>query len=103
MAEPLRSRLRILLSWTLGFFAGGIVLVLVSAYSGIYRVAASAGHPDWRDWFFTLGRRRSVKVNSVTIDAPVLDLAGRGCTPFDRATGRNRGGIFREAVIGGTR
>ncbi|MDP1663559.1 MAG: c-type cytochrome [Methylobacter sp.] len=75
MAEPVRSRLRKLLPWAFGLFVAGIVLVLTIAYSGIYSVAASAGHPDWLDWFFALGKRRSVIVNSMTIDAPVLDLA----------------------------
>lgn len=76
MAEPVRSRLRMLLPWALGLFAAGIVLVLTIAYSGIYSVAASAGHPDWLDWFFTLGKRRSVTFNSLPVDAPRLDIAG---------------------------
>ncbi|MGZ8238006.1 MAG: c-type cytochrome [Methylobacter sp.] len=75
MAKPVRRRLRKLLPWALGLFAGGIVFVLVVAYSGIYSVAASAGHPDWLDWFFTLGKRRSVTVNSKPIDPPELDIA----------------------------
>ncbi|MGZ5599711.1 MAG: c-type cytochrome [Methylobacter sp.] len=76
MAEPVKSGLRKLLPWALGLFAGGIVLVLAIAYSGIYSVAASAGHPDWLDWFFTLGKRRSVEVNSRPVEAPELDMTG---------------------------
>jgi cytochrome c553 len=74
MAEPVKSRLRKFLPWAFGLFACGIVLVLTIAYSGIYSVAASAGHPDWIDWFFTLGKRRSVEFNSKPVDTPELDV-----------------------------
>jgi cytochrome c553 len=76
MAGPVKTRLGKLLPWGFGLFAGGLVLVLAVAYSGIYSVAASAGHPDWLDWFFTLGKRRSVMFNSKPVDAPKLDIAG---------------------------
>lgn len=75
MAKPVRRRLRKLLPWALGLLGGGIVLVLTIAYSGIYSVAASAGHPDWLDWFFALGKRRSVMVNSMPVETPFLNLA----------------------------
>jgi cytochrome c553 len=74
MAEPVRIRLRRLLPWALGLFAGGIAMVMLIAYSGIYSVAASAGHPDWLDWFFALGKERSVVSNSRAIDPPELNL-----------------------------
>lgn len=75
MSKPVKRLLRKLLPWTPGLLAGGVVLVLAIAYSGIYNVAASAGHPDWLDWFFTLGKRRSVIVNSKSVDAPELNLS----------------------------
>ncbi|WP_333874759.1 c-type cytochrome [Methylobacter sp.] len=74
MAEPIKSRLRKLLPWALGLFAGGIVLVLAIAYSGIFNVAASAGHPELLEWLLTLGKSRSVIVNSKPVDAPELNL-----------------------------
>jgi len=76
MAKPVKRRLRKLLPWALGLFAGGIVLVLVIAYSGIFNIAASAGHPAWMEWFLRLGKDRSVIVNSQSVDVPELDLAG---------------------------
>ena len=75
MAKPVKRRLRKLLPWALGLFAGGIVLVLAIAYSGIFNIAASAGHPAWLEWFLTLGKERSVIVNSKPVDAPELNLA----------------------------
>jgi cytochrome c553 len=74
MAKPVRRRLRKLLPWALGLFAGGIVLVLAIAYSGIFNIAASAGHPVWLEWLLTLGKERSVIVNSKPVDVPELNL-----------------------------
>ncbi|TRW96136.1 c-type cytochrome [Candidatus Methylobacter oryzae] len=76
MAEPVKSRFRKFLPWALGLFAGGIALVLVIAYSGIFNIAASAGHPAWMEWLLTLGKERSVIVNSKSVDVPELDIAG---------------------------
>ncbi len=75
MAEPVKSRFRKLLPWAFGLFAGGIALVLVIAYSGIFNIAASAGHPAWMEWFLRLGKDRSVIVNSKSVDVPELDIA----------------------------
>lgn len=83
MAKPVRRRLRKLLPWAFGLFAGGIVLVLVIAYSGIFNIAASAGHPALLEWLLTLGKERSVIVNSKTVDIPELDIAG--LTPLGAA------------------
>lgn len=69
------SRWRALLLWALGLLAGGIALALLIAYSGIYNIAASAGHPAWLEWFLQLGKERSVVANSRSLDAPALDLA----------------------------
>lgn len=76
MAKPVIRRLRKLLPWALGLVAGGIVLVLAIAYSGIFNIAASAGHPAWMEWFLRLGKDRSVIVNSKSVDVPELDIAG---------------------------
>ncbi|MDD5581121.1 MAG: c-type cytochrome [Methylobacter sp.] len=74
MAESVRSRFRKLLPWALGLSAGGIALVLVIVYSGIFNIAASAGHPAWLEWLLTLGKERSVIVNSKSVDVPELNL-----------------------------
>jgi len=55
-------------------FAGGIALVLIVAYSGIFNIAASAGHPVLLEWLLTLGKERSVIVNSKPVDVPELNL-----------------------------
>jgi cytochrome c553 len=75
MAAPLRRLLRQLLPWTPGLLAGGIALVLAIAYSGIFNIAASAGHPAWLEWLLTLGKERSVIVNSKSVDVPELNSA----------------------------
>jgi len=74
MAKPVRRRLRKFLPWGLGLFIGGVVLVLVIAYSGIFNIAASAGHPAWMEWLLTLGKERSVIVNSKPVDVPELNF-----------------------------
>lgn len=73
MAKPIRSGFRKLLPWALGLFAAGIVFALVIAYSGIFNIAASAGHPAWLEWFLTLGKERSVIVNSKPVVVPELN------------------------------
>jgi cytochrome c553 len=75
MMEWIRRHWRFLLLWTLGLLAGGIVLALMGAYSGILNIAASAGHPVWLESFLQLGKERSVKFNSRAIDLPALELA----------------------------
>lgn len=62
--------------WTIGKLAaaaGGLLLVLVTgvllvAFSGIYNVAASLGHPQWLDWFLRLGMSRSVAFHSRDVE-----------------------------------
>ncbi len=108
MAKPVKRRLRKLLPWAIGLFAGGIVLVLVIAYSGIYSVAASAGHPDWLDWFFTLGKRRSVVLNSKPVAPPELDIAGLlplgaahfqgGCATCHRTPGQTLNPVYDQML-----
>lgn len=64
-----------LMLWTLGLFAGGGVLALLVAYSGVISLAASTGHTPWVDWLLKMGKERSVKFNSKPIDPPELNLA----------------------------
>jgi len=75
MAPPLKWLLIKLLPWIPGFLAGGILLVLAIAYSGIFNIAASAGHPAWLEWLLMLGKERSVIVNSKPVDVPELNFA----------------------------
>jgi cytochrome c553 len=75
MSKPVKRLLRKLLPWTPALLAGGIVLVLAIAYSGIFNIAASAGHPAWLEWLLMLGKERSVIVNSKPVDVPELDFA----------------------------
>lgn len=98
MAEPLKSRFHKRLPWALGLFAGGIALVLVIAYSGIFNIAASAGHPAWMEWLLQLGKERSVIVNSQDIYVPELNFTERvplgaahfqlGCATCHKAPGQ---------------
>lgn len=74
MAWTIKIRLRKLWFWLAGLLPVGAMFVLLIAYSGIYNVAASAGHPDWLDWFFSLGKRRSVVINSKLVQPPELNL-----------------------------
>lgn len=75
MMEKVRRHWRSLLPWALGLFAGGIALAFMIAYSGIFNIAASAGHPAWLEQFLQMAKERSVKFNSRSIDPPTLDLA----------------------------
>ena len=75
MAGPLKQRWPLFLYWGLGLSLGAALLALIIAYSGIFNIAASAGHPHWLNWFLTLGKRRSIIVNSRPVIAPELNLA----------------------------
>lgn len=66
---------RALLIWGIGLYVGGIALALLAAYSGIYNIAASAGHPAWMEAYLMLGKVRSVEVNSKPVEAPELNFA----------------------------
>lgn len=77
MMEKVRRHWRSLLPWALGLFAGGIALAFMIAYSGIFNIAASAGHPAWLEQFLQMAKERSVKFNSRSIDPPALDLVER--------------------------
>ncbi|WP_425409834.1 c-type cytochrome [Hyphococcus sp.] len=70
---------------------------VVVAYSGLYSVAASRGHPAWLNWFLETGMRQSVQHHSGAVDAPALDAPGLaqlgaahfqgGCAPCHGAPG----------------
>lgn len=75
MMERARRHWRSLLLWALGLFAIGIAFAFMIAYSGIFNIAASAGHPVWLERFLQMAKERSVKFNSRSIVMPALDLA----------------------------
>ncbi|WP_031430648.1 c-type cytochrome [Methylomicrobium agile] len=75
MTEWLAAHWRSLLLWALGLFAGGVALALLVAYSGIYNVAASAGHHPWLEAFLKMAKDRSVIFNSRSVKAPELEFA----------------------------
>ncbi|MGZ8221312.1 MAG: c-type cytochrome, partial [Methylobacter sp.] len=108
MAKPVRRRLRKLLPWAIGLFAGGIVLALAIAYSGIFNIAASAGHPVLLEWLLTLGKERSVIVNSKPVDVPELNLTELvplgaahfqgGCATCHRTPGQKLNPVYAQML-----
>lgn len=64
------------LLWGGGLLIAGVAGALLVAYSGVYSVAASRGHPAWLDWFLRVGMTQSVETNSAGVRAPDLDGAG---------------------------
>lgn len=82
---------------------GGALLV---AWTGVYNVAASRGHPVWLNNFLELGMRRSVEANSgaeppdyISLDDPNLIQLGAahyhdGCAPCHAAPGELINPIF---------
>lgn len=97
----MRKTVRI--TWTrivyslVALFLLGVAGALLVAWSGIYSVAASHGHPPWLNWFLELGMRRSVEVNAPDLKAPDLTDPGLialgashfqgGCAPCHGAPG----------------
>jgi cytochrome c553 len=77
MTEWTAAHWRSLLLWALGFFAGGVALALLVAYSGIYNVAASAGHHPWLEAFLKMAKDRSVIFNSKSVKPPELEFAAQ--------------------------
>lgn len=74
MREWLTRRWRSLLLWGLGLLAGGIAFAVLIAYSGVYSVAASAGHHPLIEGFLKMAKDRSVIFNSRPVDTPELEL-----------------------------
>lgn len=87
-----------------GVALAGVIGAVVVAYSGLYNVAASRGHPAWLDWFLETGMRRSVQHHSSGAPTPDLsdpDLitlgAGHfqgGCAPCHGAPGQPLNPIY---------
>ena len=81
-----------------GFALAGVVGAIFVAYSGLYSVAASRGHPAWLNWFLETGMRRSVQFHSSDTPPPDLNDAGLvalgaghfqgGCAPCHGAPGQ---------------
>ncbi len=81
-----------------GLALAGVIGAVFFAYSGLYNVAASRGHPAWLDWFLETGMRRSVQFHSSGAPAPDLNDpelftlgAGHfqgGCAPCHGAPGQ---------------
>lgn len=82
-----------------------VVGALLIAWSGIYSVAASRGHPAWLNWFLELGMSRSVKVNAKDLASPDLSDPGLialgashfqgGCAPCHGAPGEPVNPIYQ--------
>ena len=72
----------------LALLAIGIVGGALFVWSGLYNVAASAGHRPFVHWVLELGMRRSVETHALGIETPPLnDLA-----LFERGAGHFQGG-----------
>jgi cytochrome c553 len=77
---------------------------LLVAYSGVYSVAASEGHPKWMNWFLSVGMRRSVQANARPAPHPDLSDPGLialgaahfqgGCAPCHAAPGQQINAVF---------
>ena len=84
----------------------GIGGALLIAWTGVYNVAASRGHPVWLNEFLELGMRRSVESNSsatppahIELDDPDLVQLGAahfrgGCAPCHAAPGETISPVF---------
>lgn len=84
-------RAKVTITWTrivYGFaalFVLGLAGALLVAWSGMYSVAASRGHPAWLNWFLEVGMRRSVEANAKDLKEPDLtdaDLIALGASHF---------------------
>lgn len=78
---------------------------MIVAWSGVYSVAASRGHPLWLNWFLELGMRRSVEANAPDLEQPDLNDRGLislgashfqgGCAPCHGAPGEPVNPIYQ--------
>lgn len=104
MAPRAKRIVRYALVGVASLIALTILGALAVAWSGVYNVAASRGHPAWLNWFLTIGMERSVAVHSGDAQAPPLDDtalialgAGHfqgGCAPCHGAPGQAVNPIF---------
>lgn len=99
-----RPKLKLAVAAVVGLILLVIIGALIVAYSGIYSVAASRGHPAWLNWFLETGMRRSVKTHSggekpPPLHDPALAALGAGhfyggCAPCHGAPGEPVNPIF---------
>ena len=65
-----------LIVWGCLLGIGAMVGPVLVAWSGVYHVAASRGHPEWLNQVLELGMERSVAVHSASVNVPPLDEPG---------------------------
>ncbi len=73
----------------------GLGVALLVAWSGLYNVAASRGHPAWLNWFLELGMRNSVEANAPRLTPPDLEdpeLIALGAAHFQTGCAPCHGG-----------
>jgi len=72
------------LPWLALLPVGVVAMALLVAWSGVFNIAASLGHPAWMEKFLTLAMRRSVEVNSDGLAVPALpaDFLALGAAHF---------------------
>lgn len=104
-------RAKVTITWTrliyglAGLAVLGVAGALLVAWSGLYSVAASRGHPAWLNAFLELAMRRSVEVNAADLKAPDLTDPGLialgashfqgGCAPCHGAPGEPVNPIYQ--------
>jgi cytochrome c553 len=85
-------RIRVTLTWlriVIGLLACLVAAVagaLLIAWTGLYSLAASHGHPGWMTSFLEFGKRRSIIANTRDLNVPDLDdpnLIRLGAAHFD--------------------
>lgn len=64
---------RLLIGLGAGLMVLAVSLVML-AWSGLYNVAASAGHQAWIEQFLAFGLERSIKTWALTVEGPPQDL-----------------------------
>lgn len=94
--------------WVAGLGGAAVLVALLVAWSGVYNVAATAGHQPWIEWFLELGMRRSVNAQSIGIetrDIPLDDSLAlgaahyhAGCAPCHGGPGLPRNSIYTEML-----
>lgn len=85
-------RIRVTLTWSriliglLTCLAAAVAGALLIAWTGLYSLAASHGHPGWMTSFLEFGKRRSIIANTRDLKVPDLDdpdLIRLGAAHFD--------------------
>lgn len=86
-----------------GLFAAALLGAFIIAWSGVYNIAATAGHWAITRWFLEFGMRNAVETHAFGIDVPPLDRPALfhkglghyqgGCSPCHGAPGEPRNPI----------